>query len=62
MKAIALRKAGKDDEATALDKTIPMPPFMAKFWKDHIGAEGLLKLGWNMAEAEAAFGSDWLAR
>jgi hypothetical protein len=62
MKAIALSEAGKEDEATALEKTIPMPPFMAKFWTDHIGADGLLQLGWNLSEAEAAFGQDWLSR
>jgi hypothetical protein len=62
MKAIALRNAGKESEALALKKTIPMPPFLAKFWKDHIGTDGLLQLGWNLSEAEAVFGQDWLAR
>ena len=61
MKVAALRKEGKKDEASALDRTIPMPPFMAKFWKDHIGVDGLLKIGRNLSEAEVAFGKDWLA-
>jgi hypothetical protein len=62
MKSVALHEEGKKDEAMALEKTIPMPPFMAKFWKDHIGADGLLQLGWNLSEAEAEFGQDWLTR
>jgi len=61
-KASALRKAGKEEEGLALAKQVPMPAYLAKFWKDHIGAEELLKLGWNMAEAEAVYGQDWLTR
>jgi hypothetical protein len=35
---------------------------MAKFYKEHLGVDALLQSGWNLAEAEAKFGSDWLAQ
>ena len=60
MKFFALRDAGKEDEAMTLFKTIPMPPFLAKITKEKMGTEYLN--GWNLAEAEAKFGSDWLNR
>jgi len=62
MQAVALRKAGKLEEAIALQKTSPMPPFLAKFAKEHGQTDYLLKSGWNLAEAEAEFGKDWLTR
>jgi hypothetical protein len=51
---------GKEDEAMTLFKTIPMPPFLAKITKEKLGVEYLD--GWNLAEAEAKFGSGWLNR
>lgn len=60
VKAIALREAGKQDEAMALFKSVPMPPFLAKITKEKMGVEYLD--GWNLAEAEAKFGPDWLNR
>jgi hypothetical protein len=60
--ATALRKAGKVDEARALEKTVPMVPFLAKFAKEHGLTDFLIESQWNMAEAEAAFGQDWLTR
>jgi hypothetical protein len=62
VKAIELRNAGKDDEAMALAKTAPMPPFLAKILKEKVGTDYLIKSGWNLAEAEAEFGPDWLSR
>lgn len=60
VRAIALRKEGKEDEAMALLKTTPMPPFLAKVTKEKMGIEYLD--GWNLSEAEAKFGPDWLNR
>jgi hypothetical protein len=60
MRAVALYDEGKDDEAFALQKTMPMPPFLAKFAKEHGQTDFLISSGWNLAEAEAAFGPDWL--
>jgi hypothetical protein len=62
VKVAELRRAGKDDEALALEKTIPMPPFLAKIIKEKVGAGYLINSGWNLAEAEAEFGQDWLSR
>jgi hypothetical protein len=60
VKAIELRNAGKDDEAMALQKTAPIPPFLAKIIKEKVGADYLIKSGWNLAEAE--FGLRWLSQ
>jgi hypothetical protein len=62
MKAHELREAGKEEEAFALDKTIPLAPFLAKIAKEKIGPDFLLKSGLNLSEAEAEFGKDWLTR
>jgi hypothetical protein len=39
---------------------IPLELYMAKFINDHLGLDTLLKSDWNLFEAEAEFGSDWL--
>jgi hypothetical protein len=62
MKSVALRAEGKTAEADALYKTIPMPPFVAKFAKENFGVDYLKNSAWNLSEAEAEFGHDWLAR
>jgi hypothetical protein len=61
-KVAALDEAGKEDEAMALTKTVPMPPFLAKIMKEKVGADYLINGGWNLSEAEAEFGQDWLSR
>jgi hypothetical protein len=55
-----LKAEGKAEEAEALDRTIPMPAFFAKFWKEKMGKDFLIKGGWNLAEAEAEYGHGWL--
>jgi hypothetical protein len=60
VKAIELEKQGKMEEAQKIRRQIPMPPYLAKFAKDHLGADFLIKYGWNLTEAEAEYGSDWL--
>ncbi|GHV90902.1 hypothetical protein AGMMS50268_14050 [Spirochaetia bacterium] len=62
VKAIELKKQGKFEEAMRLKKTMPMPPFMAKLIKDHVGLDTLLSMGWNMAEVEAEYGPEYLSR
>jgi hypothetical protein len=62
VKAIELSKAGKEDEAMALGRSKPMPPYLAKIVKDKLGLEFLLKLDYNMAEVEDAYGKEWLSR
>jgi hypothetical protein len=57
-----LRKAGKEEEALALNKTIPLPPYLAKIAKEKFGDGYLINSGWNLAEAEEKYGKDWLTR
>jgi hypothetical protein len=60
MQVIALRNAGKVDEARELAKTIPLSPALCALYKKRLGADWLKNSGWNLAEAEAKFGHDWL--
>jgi hypothetical protein len=60
VKAIELEKQGKLEEAEKIRQQIPMPPYLAKFAKEHLGPDFLIKYGWNLTEAEAEYGSGWL--
>jgi hypothetical protein len=61
-KAAALRQAGDEEGYMRLMKTAPMPPFLAKVMKEKVGVDYLINSGWNLSEAEAEFGHDWLSR
>ncbi len=61
-KAAELWYAGDKEGSERLTKTMPMPPYIAKVMKDKVGGDYLLNSGWNLSEAEDAFGSDWLSR
>ena len=58
IKAAELREAGDEEGAMRLMKTAPVLPYIAKVFKEKVGAEYLA--GWNLSEAEAEFGSGWL--
>jgi hypothetical protein len=60
LKALELEKQGKFEEAERVRKQIPMLPYMAKFAKKYLGAGFLIRYGWNLSEAEAEFGPNWL--
>jgi hypothetical protein len=60
MKSHELELAGKTEEAIAVRRSIPLQPYLAKLFKEKVGAEFLIESGWNLAEAEAEFGKDWL--
>jgi len=62
VKAIELEEQGKFEEADKLEKSIPLPPYLAKWAKKRFGAETLIKTGWNLSEAEAEYGTDWLSK
>jgi hypothetical protein len=62
LKAIELEKQGRLKEAEKTRKQIPMPPYLAKFAKEHLGPDFLIKYGWNLTEAEAEYGAGWLNR
>jgi len=62
VKAIELSKAGDEEGYMKLMKTIPMEPYMAKFWKEKVGVDVLLNSGWDLSEAEAEFGPNWISK
>ena len=61
-KALDLLDAGDREGYSRLIRTAPMPPYLAKIYKEKVGVEQLLKSGWNLSEAEAEFGPDWLSK
>jgi hypothetical protein len=62
LKALELEKQGKTDEFERTMKSMPMPPYLAKFAKDYLGADFLINGGWNLSEADADYGSGWLIK
>ncbi|GHT44040.1 hypothetical protein AGMMS49965_18980 [Bacteroidia bacterium] len=62
LRSIELKEAGLLEEADRVWKQIPLSPFWAKFWKDHCGPDLLIEAGFNLSEAEAEYGKDWLSR
>ena len=62
LKAFALLDAGDKEGFRRLIRTAPMPPYLAKVAKEKIGADFLIKGGWNLSEAEAEFGHSWLTQ
>jgi len=62
-KSYALEEAGDIEGAKRLRRSgVPMPPYLAKVMKEKVGVDYLIKGGWNLSEAEAKFGADWLSR
>jgi len=61
-KLLELRKAGDTEGASRLIRSMPMPPYLAKVAKEKIGVDFLINGGWNLSEAEAEFGPDWLVK
>jgi hypothetical protein len=61
-RAIALRQAGDEEGYDRLMRTIPIPSYIAKVIKEKVGADFLIKEGWNLSEAEAEFGYNWLTQ
>jgi len=61
-KLLELSEAGDEEGISRLIRSMPMPPYLAKVAKEKIGVDFLINGGWNLSEAEAAFGSDWLVK
>ena len=59
-KALSLWEAGDNVGSRNLMKTLPIPPFLAKVLKEKVGPDILIKGGWDLSEAEAEFGQNWL--
>ena len=62
MEVVRLKKEGKEAESEALMRTIPLRPEFAQDIKDVYGADFLIEHGYNISEAEAKFGKDWLSK
>ena len=65
LKAFELKDQGRPEECERMLRQIPLPPYLAKFIKDHFeyfGEDFFEKYGFNLSEAEAAYGFDWLTR
>jgi hypothetical protein len=62
IESIKLEKLGKLKEAEKVKRQIPMSPYLAKFAKKYLGADFLIKYGWNLSEAEAEYGPGWLSK
>ena len=60
IKAGELRRSGDIEGSSRLIRSIPMPPYLAKVYKEKVGAKPLVESGWNLSEAEAEFGENWL--
>jgi len=65
LKAFELKDQGQHEECKRMLKQIPLPPYLAKFVKEHFeyfGEDFFEKYGFNTAEAEVEYGPDWLSR
>jgi hypothetical protein len=62
MESIKYRDEGNEAMAHELIARIPVPPYLAKIFKENFGADFLIKGGYNLSEAETAFGQGWLTR
>jgi hypothetical protein len=60
LEVVRLREEGKEAEASAIFKTYPLEPGFAKNIKEVYGADFLIENGYNLSEAEAKYGKDWL--
>jgi hypothetical protein len=59
-KAFERLEAGDEEGFSRILRTAPMPPYLAKVYKEKVGVKQLIESGWNLSEAEAEFGPDWL--
>jgi hypothetical protein len=60
MKAHESMLAGDTEGYFRIAKQVPIPPYLAKIFKEKVGVDFLRNSGLNLAEAEAEFGSGWL--
>ena len=59
--AINIAEANGDkEERGRILRTVPVYPEVARGAKELMGKERLLKSGFNLVEAERAYGKDWL--
>jgi hypothetical protein len=61
-RASELKKSGDFEGYDRLVRTVPLPFYIAKVMKEKVGADYLINGGWNLSEAAAEFGQNWLSR
>jgi len=61
LKSIELEEQGKVEEAWKVRRQAPLAPYLAKFLKDHLGLQPLLDSGWNLSDAVAKYGPNFLS-
>ncbi|MDR0877789.1 MAG: hypothetical protein LBN21_07025 [Treponema sp.] len=60
-KAREFKDAGNMEEyERILRQELPLAPYLAEFAKKRLGPDFLVKSGFNLSEAEAEFGQNWL--
>ena len=57
---MALIDEGKDDEADALHRTLPLPAEYLQTLKEYMGLEALIEKGVNLSTAVEKYGKNWL--
>lgn len=57
-----LEKEGKLEEAFNISMKIPLAPYLAKAAKEVYGVEYIKNSGFDLSEAEAEYGKDWLTK
>jgi len=60
-RAFGRLEAGDSGGYSRIMRTAPMPSYLAKIMKERMGADFLIQGGWNLSEADAEFGPDWLS-
>ncbi len=59
-KSLVATKAGNDEEAMRIARQLPISPWLAKAGKEVFGKDFLTNNGYDLSEAEAEYGKDWL--
>ncbi|GHU00381.1 hypothetical protein FACS1894142_8520 [Spirochaetia bacterium] len=62
VKSVELKEAGQLEEADRVQRMVPIAAPLAKFLKENFGSEFLIQNRYNLSEAEAEYGTDWLTR
>lgn len=60
-RSMELEEQGKLEEAWKVRRQAPLAPYLAKFHKEHLGLQSLLNSGWNLSDAVAQYGSEFLS-
>jgi hypothetical protein len=61
-KAHSYMTAGNMEECALILKQLPLAPYLAEFAKKRLGPGFLIEGGFNLSEAEAEFGENWLSK